>query len=180
MKRGRSETCGVKTPPGRRSAAISGSSVDVMAPACSIVVPSVRPPHDEERILAEKRIAPHVLAASTLSKQEGIVRVLGNLEERRTGVSRSAMISRHTGTNVPCSAKATNASNDVCFITHLCRRDPGPRGFGHNRWGRRPARPPLTLADRLAHQHFQTTDGYRARGPAVPLQRGVFRVETRS
>ena len=40
-------------------------------------------PEDEERILAEERVARHLLAAFDRLEQERVVGVLGNLEERR-------------------------------------------------------------------------------------------------
>jgi hypothetical protein len=43
--------------------------------------------------------------------------MLGNLQKADTGVSRSAMISFTTGTNVPRRASSLNSSNVVCFHT---------------------------------------------------------------
>ena len=71
-------------------------------------------PEHEERIFSQEGITGDLLASFDALEQERVIRVLGNL-----GVSRSAMISLTTGTNVPRRASSTNSSNVVCFTPVL-------------------------------------------------------------
>ncbi len=62
---------------------MNGLSDSVVSPARSIEHLAAARPHDEERILAEERVARHLLAAFDRLEQERVVGVLRHLEERR-------------------------------------------------------------------------------------------------
>src|SRR5436190_322363 len=71
-----------------------------------------------------------------------------------TGVSRSATISLHTGTNVPRRANSLNSSNDVIFIgTELRKTFHG--GRSHDGGRRSNAGPPAKLFHRLRDEHVE-------------------------
>ena len=101
VKRGRPGTKGDRNSAiSRRSAGTNGSSVSVVTPDRSIVVlPSPRA-QDEERVLAEERIARDLLAAFDALEQERVVGVLGDLEEggdRGQQVGNDLLDDRHEG-----------------------------------------------------------------------------------
>ena len=82
VKRGKPGTYGAwNSAMMRRTTEMNGSSVSLRTPARSMVVGSARL-EDEERILAEERIAGDALATLDALEQEGVVGVLGDLEER--------------------------------------------------------------------------------------------------
>ena len=62
---------------------MNGRSLSATDPPRSIVVRLPRRAQDQERILAEERIAADVLAALDALEQERVVGVLGDLQERR-------------------------------------------------------------------------------------------------
>ena len=60
--------------------------------------PAAARPQDQERILAEERVAPHLLAAFHRFEQERVVGMLGDLEEgghRRQKVGHDLLVDRH-------------------------------------------------------------------------------------
>ena len=84
VKRGRPGTNGAwNSAISRRSAGTNGSSVSVRdaGPLDAWSCPAARP-QDQERILAEERIARDPLAAFDALEQERVVGVLGDLQER--------------------------------------------------------------------------------------------------
>src|SRR5690606_5028542 len=88
-----------------------------------------------------------------------------------TGVSRSAMISRTTGTNVPRIASSANSSNVVCFMT---RELHSSRSIRLDR--RRTTEPALELTARLRDEHGHTADDLGARRASVLEQPRAHRV----
>src|SRR3954452_1144624 len=92
-----------------------------------------------------------------------------------TGVSRSATISLHTGTNVPRRASSLNSSNDVIFIASKLRQ-PLERGVSHHAALRLHPDPPLKLFRGLSDQHVEATDGLAASGRRFAQQTGHRRV----
>src|SRR5262249_62107717 len=78
-----------------------------------------------------------------------------------TGVSRSATISLHTGTNVPRRASSVNSSNDVIFMPHKLRQPP-QGGLAHHTSRCPRARPPLKLLVRLRDEHVESAEGLAA------------------
>src|SRR5205823_2176675 len=80
-----------------------------------------------------------------------------------TGVSKSATISLHTGTNVPRCANSLNSSNDVIFIgAELRKTFPGSRAHHRGRSGS--VGPPAKLLHRLGDKHVEAANRSAARG----------------
>ena len=84
MKRGSSGTNGDrKSAISRRSVSMNGCSLSVVTPAALDRRLAVARAQDQERILAEERVAADVLAAFDAFEQKRVVGVLGDLQERR-------------------------------------------------------------------------------------------------
>ena len=80
-----------------------------------VVLPS-RAADDQERILAEERVAADVLAALDALEQERVVGVLGDFQERRDRrqqVGDDLLADRHERAAL---ARSTNSSKVVCFM----------------------------------------------------------------
>src|SRR4029078_13089658 len=79
------------------------------------------------------------------------------------GVSRSATISLHTGTNVPRRASSLNSSNDVILIACELRQF-FRRRVAHPTLRRLGIAPPLKLLFCLRDQHLEPAERLAARG----------------
>ena len=143
---------------------------------------AVARPQHEEGILAEEAVAGDALAAFDALQQEGVVGVLGDLEERRRrrqqvgedflvdGHERAAR--RQLGefferrllhTDVPASVLASPR-----WAGH--GRQPPFRGLSEDTRLRRHAGPPRELADGLRDEHVEAVEGAAAGGRGVAQQ----------
>src|SRR6185503_6668055 len=112
---------------------------------------------------------------STLSSRNALSACSAILRNAETGVSRSATISLHTGTNVPRRASSLNSSNEVIFIARELRQ-PRQRGLPHDAGLRLRTGPPLKLGARLRDQHVEAADGLAAERRRVAQQARRLRV----
>ena len=147
-----------------------------------MTVLAVPRPQHEEGILAEEAVAGDALAAFDALQQEGVVGVLGDLEERRRRrqqVGEDLLVDGHERaarrqlrefferrllhTDVPASVLAVPR-----WAGH--GRQPPFRSFSEDTRLRRHAGPPQELADGLRDEHVEAVQGAAAGGRRVAQQ----------